>query len=169
MGARRVNQCLREVLPALLPRMDVLHLCGKGNTDENLRDTAGYCQKEYLGDNYPDALAAADIALSRAGSNTLCELLALNKPMLLVPYPLSASRGDQVQNAESYRQQGLARVLPQERMNADTLSGELLALWQDRNLLLAGMEAHPAKDGTDAVLSLIEDAQRRLKGGFAVT
>ena len=60
----------------------------------------GYCQKEFLSDEMPDALAVADVVLSRAGSNTLSELLALHKPMLLVPYPLGASRGDQIENAK---------------------------------------------------------------------
>lgn len=84
----------------------MLHLCGKGNLDESLMGTKGYCQKEFLSDEMPDALAVADVVLSRAGSNTLSELLALHKPMLLVPYPLGASRGDQVENAKSYARQG---------------------------------------------------------------
>ena len=94
LGAQSVNACLRKALPELLPHMDVLHLCGKGNLDESLKDLPGYCQKEFLSAEMPDALAVADIVLSRAGSNTLSELLALHKPMLLVPYPLGASRGD---------------------------------------------------------------------------
>lgn len=160
LGAQSVNNCLREALPTLLPQMDVLHLCGKGNLASDLMETPGYCQKEFLGGELPDALAAADIVLSRAGSNTLSELLALHKPMLLVPYPLGASRGDQIQNAESYRRRGLARVLPQEKMNATTLTTELLSLLRDRNQLLSALRDYPAKDGTDAVLTLIEDVQK---------
>ena len=160
LGAQSVNQCLREALPALLPDMDVLHLCGRGNLDESLLGLDGYCQKEFLSDEMPDALAAADIVLSRAGSNSLCELLALHKPMLLVPYPLGASRGDQIQNAESYRKQGLARVLPQEQMNAKTLSTALHELLQSRAQLQEALENYPVKDGTEAVLRLIEDVQR---------
>ena len=71
LGAQSVNRCLREALPELLTRFDVLHLCGKGNLDESLMGMKGYCQKEFLSDEMPDALAVADVVLSRAGSNTL--------------------------------------------------------------------------------------------------
>lgn len=161
LGAQSVNQCLRECLPELLPQMDILHLCGRGNRDESLAGLPGYSQFEFLGDEMADALAAADIVLSRAGSNTLSELLALNKPMLLVPYPLGASRGDQIQNAESYRKRGLARVLKQEDMNRETMTEAVLSLLRDREELRASVTAYPVKDGTDAILELIEKVQRR--------
>ena len=160
LGAQSVNACLREALPELLPRMDVLHLCGKGNLDESLKDLPGYCQKEFLTNDMPDALAVADLVLSRAGSNTLSELLALRKPMLLVPYPLGASRGDQIENAKTYQRQGLARVLPQEEMTPATLTAALLDLLRDRQTLEAAMEAYPVKDGTAKVLALIEEVQK---------
>ena len=160
LGAQSVNRCLREALPELLTRFDVLHLCGKGNLDESLMGMKGYCQKEFLSDEMPDALAVADVVLSRAGSNTLSELLALHKPMLLVPYPLGASRGDQIENAKSYARQGLARVLMQEDMTARTLTDSLFKLLDERAELLAALEAYPVKDGTQAVLALIEDARK---------
>ena len=160
LGAQSVNKCLREALPELLPHMDVLHLCGKGNLDESLKDLKGYCQKEFLSEEMPDALAVADIVLSRAGSNTLSELLALQKPMLLVPYPLGASRGDQIQNAKSYAAQGLARVLMQEDMTSRTITDGLLKLLAEKEELLKALADYPVKDGTDAVLKLIEQAQK---------
>ena len=160
LGAQSVNKCLRESLPKLLPHMDVLHLCGKGNLDESLASTPGYCQKEFLSEEMTDALAVADIVLSRAGSNTLSELLALHKPMLLVPYPLGASRGDQIENAKSYAREGLARVLMQEDMTPDTMTEGLLNLLAEKDELKARLEAYPVQDGTDAVLNLIQNAQK---------
>lgn len=160
LGAQSVNACLRAALPKLLPHMDVLHLCGKGNLDDGLKDLPGYCQKEFLSAEMPDALAVADLVLSRAGSNTLSELLALRKPMLLVPYPLGASRGDQIENAKSYQRQGLARVLPQEDMNPDSLAAALLDLLRDRKELEAALDRYPVKDGTEKVLELIEEVQK---------
>ena len=161
LGAQSVNKCLRESLPELLPHMDVLHLCGKGNLDESLAGLKGYCQKEFLSGEMPDALAVADLVLSRAGSNTLSELLALHKPMLLVPYPLSASRGDQIENAKSYERQGLARVLMQENMTPRTMTDALLSLLADRDQLLQALKNYPVQDGTDAVLRMIDQAEKR--------
>ncbi len=163
LGAQSVNACLRACLPQILPHMDVLHLCGKGNRDEGLNGLAGYAQFEFLADEMADALAAADIVLGRAGSNTLSELLALGKPMLLVPYPLGASRGDQIKNAESYARRGLAHVLPQERMTPDTMTAALLRLLAEKDTLKAAVEAYPVKDGTEAVLAMIEDVQAKHK------
>ncbi len=161
LGAQRVNACLRACLPALLPRMDVLHLCGKGNLAPELDTLAGYRQVEFLGDEMADALAAADFVLSRAGSNTLSELLALAKPMLLVPYPMGASRGDQIRNAESYARQGLAHVLPQEQMTPETLTQAIFTLLAQQDALHAAMEAYPVKDGTQAVFNMIEAVQAK--------
>jgi len=160
LGAPSVNKCLREALPNLLPKMDVLHLCGKGNLDESLLDLEGYCQKEFLSAEMPDALAVADLVLSRAGSNTLSELLALHKPMLLVPYPLGASRGDQIENAKSYQRQGLARVLMQEDMTAETMTAALEELLNDRAELEEALKAYPVQDGTEPVLELIRKAEK---------
>lgn len=99
LGAQSVNAVLRAALPELTKKFDVLHVCGKGNLDASLVGVPGYRQFEYLSDELPDAFACADIMLSRAGSNSLSELMALCKPALLIPY--HSGRGDQVLNANS--------------------------------------------------------------------
>ena len=147
LGAQRVNEALRQALPRLLPDFDVAHLCGHGNLDVVLEGTPGYCQKEFLDAELPDALACADLVLSRAGSNAIAEFQALAKPMLLVPYPVGASRGDQVLNAESFRRRGLCKVLLQENMNGETLASALAETWADREQLVAALKAAPPADG----------------------
>lgn len=159
-GAQSLNKALREALPRILPHMDVLHLCGKGNLDESLKGTPGYFQTEFLSGSLPDALACADLVLSRAGANALCEFAALKKPMLLIPLPLSSSRGDQILNAKSYGGRGLANVLPQEDLTADTLVRALEKLANDAPKLRDALANEPAADGTEAVLSLIREISR---------
>ena len=160
LGAQAVNKALREALPRLTKDFDVIHLTGKGNADESLRGTAGYVQFEFVTDEMAHLLQCADIVLSRAGANTLCELQALKKPMLLVPYPSSASRGDQILNAKSFRSRGLAHVLDQADMTGDSLAEAIQALWNDRDTLRSALEKAPAADGTDAILKLIEEIQK---------
>ena len=152
LGAQTVNVVLREALPQLLPHFDVLHICGRGNLDESLK-MPGYRQFEYLQEDLPDAFACADFMLSRAGSNSLSELMALCKPALLIPY--HSGRGDQVLNAASLRDRGLAHVLPQSEMTADSLARALSDLWQEHEALAARLQALPNADGTDAVLEQI--------------
>ena len=159
-GAQAVNKALREALPRLTDQFDVAHICGKGNLDEELQGVSGYRQLEFLDAELPDALACADLVLSRAGSNALCEFQALCKPMLLVPYPKGASRGDQILNAQSLQKRGLARVLLQEDMTADTLVRALEDTWADREQLTAALHAAPPADGTGRVLEMIEEVQR---------
>lgn len=113
LGAQSVNAVLRAALPELTKKFDVLHVCGKGNLDASLVGVPGYRQFEYLSDELPDAFACADIMLSRAGSNSLSELMALCKPALLIPY--HSGRGDQVLNANSLKARGLAHVMPAKR------------------------------------------------------
>ena len=131
----------------------MLHVCGKGNKDENLVSLPGYRQFEYLSAELPDAFACADVVLSRAGSNSLSELMALKKPMLLIPY--HSGRGDQVLNANSLKARGLAHVMNQSDMNAQSLVTALDTLWEDRELLTQRLAALPDADGTKAVLEQI--------------
>ena len=159
-GAQAVNKALREALPQLLECFDVAHICGKGNIDAVLEGTAGYAQAEFLDADLPDVLACADIVLSRAGSNALMEFQALARPLLLVPYPKGASRGDQILNAKSMERRGLCRVLLQEDMTADTLTKAIMKTWVDREALTAAVEAAPPADGTMRVLEMIEEVQR---------
>ena len=158
LGAQTVNAVLREALPRLTARFDVLHVCGRGNLDGRLSDMPGYRQFEYLSDELPDAYACADLMLSRAGSNSLSEILALRKPALLIPY--HSGRGDQVLNAASLKARGLAHVLPQGEMTADSLCAALEALWSDRDRLQAVLSDLPEADGTQAVLSEIRRYMR---------
>ena len=160
-GAQSVNACLRESLPRLTERFDIAHLCGKGNLEPKLEGTPGYAQKEYLDEDLPDALACADLVLSRAGANALCEFQALGRPMLLIPYPMGASRGDQILNAESLRKRGLCRVLPQDKMTPETLAQALEDTWADRDTLTAALKNAPPADGTRRVLELIEEVQKK--------
>jgi UDP-N-acetylglucosamine--N-acetylmuramyl-(pentapeptide) pyrophosphoryl-undecaprenol N-acetylglucosamine transferase len=159
-GAQSVNQALRQALPRLTDTFDVAHICGRGNLDAALDSAPHYAQVEFLDADLPDVLACADLVLSRAGANALCEFQALGRPMLLVPYPKGASRGDQILNAQSLEKRGLARVLLQENMTPDTLTEAIRTTWQDRDLLTEALKKAPPADGTRRVLELIEEIQK---------
>ncbi len=146
-GAKAVNACVRESLSDLLKDFQIIHLCGKGNLDESLLNTQGYKQFEYLKDDLKDAFAAADIVISRAGANAICELLALHKPNLLIPLPTAGSRGDQLLNASSFEAQGFSMVLQQENLSKETLLSSVAELYCNRQMYLEAMnksnQLHP--------------------------
>ncbi len=159
-GSVKVNNSIRELLSKLLPKYDVIHLCGKGNLDESLKDKTGYVQFEYISEELPDLLAAADMVISRAGSNAICEFLALHKPMLLIPLGLNASRGDQILNAKSFKSQGFAEVLDEEKMTKGSLFDTINNVYNNRNTYIENMEKSQAADGIKSVMEIIKAATK---------
>lgn len=155
-GAHAINEAVVKALPRLTGYFQILHLCGKGNLNDELEGMPHYAQREYLNEEMADAYACADVLLSRAGANALCEIQALKKPALLIPYPKGASRGDQILNAESFRERGFSRVLMQEDMTTDRLVEDLIALYHDRGALYDAMAADAANtNGIEKVLKQI--------------
>ena len=153
-GALALNQALEAALDELLPVFDIVHLCGKGKTDATaLRP--GYVQFEYVNEQMPDVLAMADVVVSRAGANAVFELLALQKPMVLVPLPLEASRGDQILNAQYFARNGYAIHLPQGEVTPQTLQQAVMEAYTNREKYRRAMAAAPNVDGTGAILNLI--------------
>ncbi len=155
-GAVRVNEAVRAALPKLLPEYDILHLCGKGKTDPGVT-AEGYVQKEYCDREMKDVLAMADIVISRAGANAICELLALHKPNLLIPLSAEASRGDQILNAASFEKQGFSVVMQESEVTPETLSAAVSDLFANRQRYIDAMAASPSSDATETVIALIKE------------
>ena len=160
-GAVAINKAVREALPRLTESFQVLHICGAGHLSEPHEGTAHYCQREYLSEELPHAYQMADVIVSRAGANALCELLALRKPALLIPYPKTASRGDQLANAAAFEKRGLCRVLKQEDLTADALCERVVETYRDRGMLIERMEHEALPDGLENAIKAIEEAAKK--------
>lgn len=117
LGSVVINDALRENLDELLKDYQIIHLCGKGNVDSRLTSLSGYKQFDYVTTELPDLLYASDYIVSRAGSNSIFEFLALHKPMLLIPLSAAKSRGDQILNARLFKKQGFADILDEESIS----------------------------------------------------
>ena len=159
-GSVKVNNSIRELLNKLLPKYDIVHLCGKGNVDESLKDRAGYKQFEYISDELPDIFAMSDFVVSRAGSNAICEFLALHKPMLLIPLGKNASRGDQILNAQSFKKQGFAEVIDEEKMTKGSLYDAINNVYDNRETYIENMKNSKASEGNKAVMEIIKAATK---------
>ena len=156
LGSAKVNQAVRSVLPQLLKTFQVIHLCGKGNLDHTLDYLPGYVQYEYMGKPLSDLFAAADIVISRAGANAICELLALRKPALLIPLSAEASRGDQILNARSFQKQGFSAVLEEDQLTADTLCQNVFSLYENRKQYIQAMESSQLADAVSQITALLK-------------
>ena len=163
LGSAFLNDLVRECLPELLPLYEIIHLCGKGHLAPEI-NLSGYVQYEFLNEEMPDIFAATDLALSRSGANAICELLSLKKPALLVPLPLSASRGDQILNAKSFVSQGFSHMAEQESLSRESLLSALKELSRERDALIAAMEKSPFSNAVsflcDQMDSFLEEADQ---------
>mgnify|MGYP005923331855 CR=1 FL=1 len=160
LGAASVNDNVRKILPELLKEFQVVHLCGKGKTDESLNGTAGYVQYEYIQDELPDLFAMADIVISRAGANAICEIRELHKPNLLIPLSAKASRGDQILNARSFERQGFSMVLEEEEITEAKLLDTIRQLYTDRQKYTDAMAGNGRVDSISKITDLIEECAR---------
>lgn len=121
LGSAVINQTIYACLPELLKNYNVIHLTGKGKINSEIPSQKNYIQTEYLHHELFDAMALADMVISRAGSNALYELILLKKKHILIPLSKKASRGDQIDNAEYFSKKGLSYVLPEEQLNREML------------------------------------------------
>ena len=160
LGAQAVNDAVRRILPELLKDFQVVHLCGKGKRDDSKNDLKGYVQYEYIESELADLFAMADIVISRAGANAICELQALKKPNLLIPLSANASRGDQILNARSFEKQGFSMVLEEEAITDEVLLKAIHDLYDHRENYRAAMENAPGQDSISVICDLIRSCQK---------
>lgn len=160
LGAQAVNDAVRRILPELLKDFQVVHLCGKGKRDDSKNDLKGYVQYEYIESELADLFAMADIVISRAGANAICELQALKKPNLLIPLSANASRGDQILNARSFEKQGFSMVLEEEAITDEVLLKAVHDLYDRRETYRAAMENAPGQDSISVICDLIRSCQK---------
>ena len=158
-GAAAVNQAIRDALPKLLEKYQVVHLCGKDKMDNLLLTVPGYKQFEYIKEEMKDLLAMADRVISRSGANAISEILALRKPNILIPLP--SGRGDQLLNADSYEAQGFSIVINEDDLTTKVLLQKVEELWQNKETYVKTMSESKQRDAIGQIMGLIEE--NRLK------
>lgn len=157
LGAKSLNEKIWEAQKSLLEKFNVIHLCGKGKINENANNVAGkgkYVQLEFSS-NPKDIYSCADLVICRAGSNTIFEFLALEKPMLLVPLSSSASRGDQVLNAKYFKEQGLANFVLEDDLTKESLLKNINSVFENRNKLVESIKKSGFTLGNERIIRQI--------------
>ena len=160
IGSVYINNAIRGCIDTLLTKYQIIHLCGKGNIDESLKDKKGYAQFEYISENLPDLFAAADLVVARAGANSICELLALHKPNILIPLSRNASRGDQILNANSFAKQGFSAVLEEEEVTSEKLMATIDDVMAHRSKYINAMKNSGQMNAIETIMGLIEEVSR---------
>ena len=161
LGAVAVNNAVRAILPQLLEKFQIIHLCGKGKLDESLKDVKGYVQFEYIHDQLSDLMAASDIFISRAGANAICEILALRKPNILIPLSAQASRGDQILNAASFEKQGYSIVIQEEDITNEKLLAAVNDAYTNKDKYITAMKRSQLNNSIEKITGLISTAAKK--------
>jgi UDP-N-acetylglucosamine--N-acetylmuramyl-(pentapeptide) pyrophosphoryl-undecaprenol N-acetylglucosamine transferase len=158
-GAQSINQCVRQALPELCEKYNVIHLCGPGKIDNATKNEA-YFQIEYAKQELADLFAQSEIVISRSGANSVYELLALKKPHIFVPLPLKSSRGDQIENANYFVKRGVSELIKDDELNSNRLIAKVNEVYNKREILISQMEKLGIQSATPKILSLLEEYQR---------
>jgi UDP-N-acetylglucosamine--N-acetylmuramyl-(pentapeptide) pyrophosphoryl-undecaprenol N-acetylglucosamine transferase len=156
-GANALNQCIRQSLERLTQHYQVIHLCGKDKVASAYLNVSGYFQMEYADKELPDLFAASDLIISRAGANSLCEILALGKPHILVPLPRKASRGDQIQNAHYFQQMGISQIIWEEQLSPDTLIAAITQVEQEKQEIIEKINALNIRSAGNKIVTIIKE------------
>nr|WP_307679893.1 UDP-N-acetylglucosamine--N-acetylmuramyl-(pentapeptide) pyrophosphoryl-undecaprenol N-acetylglucosamine transferase [Streptomyces sp. V4I2] len=166
-GSQQINGVVRDALPWLLERANVIHQCGPDNVEE-LRQYAAtlpaalagrYYLAGFVGPELPDVLALADVVVSRSGAGTLAELTALGKPAVFIPLASSAGN-EQAHNARHLEEAGAAVALLGD-VTADHLRdavGPLLTDPARRDEMAKRARAHGRPDAADRLVDVILSA-----------
>jgi UDP-N-acetylglucosamine--N-acetylmuramyl-(pentapeptide) pyrophosphoryl-undecaprenol N-acetylglucosamine transferase len=121
LGSDTINDAVRKLLPQLLPQFQIAHVCGKGKIAKGYENYSGYKQFEYLNQEFPHVMAESDLVISRAGANSVYELMVLRKPHILIPLGRKSSRGDQIENAKYFTGVGLSEVIFEDELTPQSL------------------------------------------------
>lgn len=126
-GSQSINNALLEVLPTMLENFNVIHQTGDLDYQkfESLKATlptslAAKYEVFAFSDKLSQFFEKSDIVVSRAGANTISEILLIRRPAILVPHPW-VNLDEQNKNAKLVSGISRIQVLPQEKLSGKTL------------------------------------------------
>ncbi|MBE5738267.1 MAG: undecaprenyldiphospho-muramoylpentapeptide beta-N-acetylglucosaminyltransferase [Clostridiales bacterium] len=155
LGAQAVNDLIWQNIDKLTQSYTIIHITGKNKINKTIKNTPHYIQIEFT-EKIEDYFKLSDLIISRAGSNTIFELLALKKPMLLIPLPKTSSRGDQILNAKNFQKKGYAEYILQENLNYETLTQQINHILKNKIKYISQLRKNNNADGTDNIIKIIE-------------
>ncbi len=169
LGAMRINELVPELYDMLQPEIQIVHQCGVGRMETGpfsgqKRPGTGYVRVPFLTDEYAALLKSSVCVISRAGASAIADFLALQVPMLLIPLPLSASRGDQIENAGLYEQAGCASVFDNDTVSAASLAQAVRILVENpsaRGRIQERMKELYRPDAAHAIAQILVDGNSR--------
>lgn len=140
-GSAIINEKVLNILPELLKKYQVIHQTGEKNFEDAKNKAGvlgvkagreGYYPIAFVGEELKDILAATDVVISRAGSNSISEIAAVGKPAIIIPIGNSAN-DHQRMNAYTLAKSGGCVVLEESNLGENMLLGTLEKIINDEN------------------------------------
>lgn len=117
-GAQVFNDFITQHEEELTKRFNIINLTGNSSLNKL---TKNLYRVDYVTNLYQPLMEVADLVVTRGGSNTIFELLAMKKLHLIIPLGKQASRGDQLENARYFEEKGYAKQLEESQLNLEHL------------------------------------------------
>lgn len=164
LGSRRINEAVTGFVAENGHRDDlaIRHAVGRrdwASVSSELPQPEGlvYQAVEYE-DRMPLLLAAADLAVTRAGGSTLSELAVMGLPAVLVPLPI-AHRDHQSANAEHFVRAGAAVRVPDAELSPERLASEIEILLAPGRLaeMAAAARSLARPEAGSSIAALVEE------------
>lgn len=155
LGADQINKVVRQLIPDILEQFQIAHVCGRGKIDASC-NYPGYQQFDFLNEEFPHVLAAADLVISRSGANSIYELLALRKPNILIPLAKTSSRGDQILNAKYCVERGVSEMILQEQLTPKLLLEKIRKIIKNHDAIIAAIKKFDVLNGVKLIHEIAE-------------
>lgn len=153
LGAKAINELIFKLAKNLSKDYYIIHIVGKGNFNNKIK-IKDYKQIEFSNDMW-SIFKASDYAISRAGANTILELLANKIPTIFIPLPKGASRGDQIENAKFLEKNKLAKIIFQNELSEEKLQNTLKILEKEAKNIVLSIKKQNFEDGTNKIINEI--------------
>ena len=152
LGAKNINELVFSSLEELSKKYNIIHIVGKNNSKK--QNINNYYQLEFTS-SIENLFALADVVVCRGGANSLFELLAIAKPMLIIPLSKAQSRGDQIENAKYFKNKGYAEMMLEEEMNTKLLLQNINKVLANRNKYISNMKSAKANNANKNIIDII--------------
>lgn len=128
-GSHFINEISWKVIDELINKYEIIHITGELDYQKALEarnklstelkkryQVLSFVNPTKMSEIYMDS----DIVISRAGANSVSELIAIKRPSVLIPLPF-AFMNEQLENANFAKEFGIAEVLKEKEATPETL------------------------------------------------
>ncbi len=160
LGSEAMNNKFREYLKEREDNLEIVYITGKTFYEEFKNNQFSKHVKilPYY-DNLPGLLKISDLVISRAGAGSLFEILALEKPAIIIPSPYVANN-HQYYNAKELSDKGCIKLLEEKNLNKETIKNsihEILDNEEERKKMIKEMAKLDTKDSCKMIYEAIKE------------